>query len=140
MLRLEKNVREQAFELSDEQIRALERFSPEFRERHIETSHTGDLVAVDTFFVGTLKGVGKVYLQSVIDCYSRYAWGKLYTNKLPVTAVHVLNEDVLPFFEEALRRIEWVSMLLVRPSSSGGFACNPNSSLVWPLVLFLPGR
>jgi transposase InsO family protein len=39
-------------------------------------------------------------MQSVIDCYSRYAWGRLYTSKLPVTAVHVLNEDVLPFFEE----------------------------------------
>ena len=56
-------------------------------------------MAVDTFFVGTLKGVGKVYLQSVIDGFSRYAWGRLYTNKLPVTAVHVLNNDVLPFFE-----------------------------------------
>ncbi|MBE2889743.1 helix-turn-helix domain-containing protein, partial [Geobacter anodireducens] len=105
MLRLEKSVREQSFELSDEQIRLLERFSPEFRERHIETKHTGDLVAVDTFFVGTLKGVGKIYLQSVIDCYSRYAWGRLYTNKLPLTAVHVLNEDVLPFFEEHNARI-----------------------------------
>ncbi len=56
-------------------------------------------MAVDTFFVGTLKGVGKVYLQSVIDGFSRYAWGRLYTNKLPVTAVHVLNNDVRPFFE-----------------------------------------
>lgn len=99
LLRLERSTREQKIELSDEQIRLLERFSPEFRERHIQVRHTGDLVAVDTFFVGTLKGVGKVYLQSVIDCFSRYAWGRLYTNKLPVTAVHVLNNDVLPFFE-----------------------------------------
>ena len=36
----------------------------------------------DTFFVGTLKGVGKVYLQTVLDCFSRYAWGRLYTSKL----------------------------------------------------------
>jgi transposase InsO family protein len=50
--------------------------------------------------VGHLKGVGRVYLQSVIDCHSRYAWGRLYTSKLPLTAVHVLNEDVLPFFEQ----------------------------------------
>lgn len=57
-------------------------------------------MAVDTFFVGTLKGVGRVYMQSVLDCFSRYAWGRLYTTKLPVTAVHVLNNDVLPFFEE----------------------------------------
>lgn len=105
LLRLERTVRERSLELSDEQVRALERFSPEFRERHIEAGHSGDLVAVDTFFVGVLKGVGRVYLQSVIDCHSRYAWGRLYTSKLPVTAVHVLNEDVLPFFEEHGTRI-----------------------------------
>lgn len=100
LLRLERAVQEQHLELTDKQVRLLERFSPEFRERHIETRYTGDLVAVDTFFVGTLKGVGRVYLQSVIDCHSRYAWGRLYTSKLPVTAVHTLNEDVLPFFEK----------------------------------------
>ena len=105
LLRLEKSVREQNFELTDSQIRVLERFSPEFRERHIETKHTGDLVSVDTFMVGSLKGVGRIYLQTVIDCHSRYAWGRLYTNKMPVTAVHVLNEDVLPFFEEHDARI-----------------------------------
>ncbi|PSJ20573.1 IS481 family transposase, partial [Halomonas sp. ND22Bw] len=99
LLRLEKATREQKIELTEDQVRHLERFSPEFRERHIEVHHTGELVAVDTFFVGTLKGVGKVYLQSVIDCFSRYAWGRLYTSKLPITAVHVLNNDVLPFFE-----------------------------------------
>ena len=59
LMRLENTVREQNLALSDSQVRLLERFSPEFRERHIETRHTGDLVAVDTFFVGTLKGVGK---------------------------------------------------------------------------------
>lgn len=100
LLRLEREASKRKLTLTEDQIRLLERFSPEFRERHIETRHTGDLVAVDTFFVGTLKGVGKVYLQSVIDCYSRYAWGRLYTNKLPVTAVHVLNNDVLPTFEQ----------------------------------------
>ena len=108
LLRLERATREQKIELSDDQVRHLERFSPEFRERHIEVHHTGELVAVDTFFVGTLKGVGKVYLQSVIDCFSRYAWGRLYTNKLPVTAVHVLNNDVLPFFEAHNARINTV--------------------------------
>lgn len=100
LLRLEKTVSKQKIELSDEQVKLLERFSPEFRERHIQTNGVGDLVAVDTFMVGNLKGVGRVYLQSVIDCHSRYAWGRLYTSKLPVTAVHVLNSDVLPFFEK----------------------------------------
>lgn len=108
LLRLEKHVGNRRIELNEDQVRLLERFSPEFRERHIEARHTGDLVAVDTFFVGHLKGVGKVYLQSVIDCHSRYAWGRLYANKLPVTAVHVLNNDVLPTFEQHGARIATV--------------------------------
>ncbi|AVT77471.1 integrase, catalytic region [Rhodopseudomonas palustris] len=62
LLRLEKTTAERTIELSEEQTRLLERFSPEFRERHIEAPHTGSLVAVDTFFVSVLKGVGKVYL------------------------------------------------------------------------------
>jgi len=100
LLRLEKATAERQLSLTDEQIRLLERFSPEFRERHIEAPHTGALVAVDTFFVGMLKGVGKVYLQTAIDCFSRYAWARLYANKLPVTAVQLLNNDVLPTFEQ----------------------------------------
>lgn len=100
LLRLEKTTAERRIELSEEQVRLLERFSPEFRERHIEAPHTGALVAVDTFFVGTLKAVGKVYLQTAIDCHSRYAWGRLYANKLPMTAVQLLNNDVLPTFDE----------------------------------------
>ena len=107
-MRLEAHVAKRKITLTDEQVRLLERFSPEFRERHIETRHTGDLVAVDTFFVGHLKGVGKVYLQSAIDCHSRYAWGRLYANKLPVTAVHLLNTDVLPTFEQHKTRITTV--------------------------------
>lgn len=71
LLRLEKHVSGKKIDLTDEQTRLLERFSPEFREGHIETHHTGDLVSVDTYFVGHLKGVGKIYLQTIIDCYSR---------------------------------------------------------------------
>ena len=99
LLRLEKTTAERQLTLSDEQIRLLERFSPEYRERHIEAPHTGALVAVDTFFVGVLKGVGKVYLQTAIDCHSRHAWARLYPNKLPLTAVQLLNNDVLATFE-----------------------------------------
>ena len=106
LLRLEREQRDHTLELNDEQIRLLERFSPEFRERQIEVHHTGELVAIDTFFVGTLKGVGKVYLQTVLDCYSRFAFGRLYNSKLPLTAVHVLNNDVLPYFEQQGVRIE----------------------------------
>jgi len=108
LLRLEKTTAERKIELTEEQTRLLERFSPEFRERHIEAPHTGSLVGVDTFFVGTLKGVGKIYLQTAIDCHSRYAWARLYPNKLPVTAVHLMNNDVIPTFEQHKARIETV--------------------------------
>ena len=91
LLRLEKHYRENGQVLTDNHIRLLERFDPEFRERHIQADFTGQLVAMDTFMVGNLKGIGKVYLQTVIDCHSRHAWGHLYTSKVPVTAVHVLN-------------------------------------------------
>ena len=108
LLRLEKATAERRIELKEEQIRLLERFSPEFRERHIEAPHTGALVAVDTFFVGVLKGVGKIYLQTAIDCHSRYAFARLYPSKLPVTAVHLMNNDVLPFFEAKGAKVETV--------------------------------
>ena len=87
LLRLEETVRKRKIKLTEEQIRALERFDPEFRERHIEAHATGELVAVDTFLAGTLKGVGKVYIQTVLDCFSRHVWPRLYTSKMPVTAV-----------------------------------------------------
>ena len=65
LLRLDKTLREQTIELNDEQIRLLERFSLEFRERQIEVYYTGELVAVNTFFMGAFKGVGMMYLQTV---------------------------------------------------------------------------
>jgi len=108
LLRLKETARERKLKLTDTQIQLLERYSPEFRERHIQVEHTGQLVAVDTFFAGTLKGVGKVYLQVVLDCFSRHAWARLPTSKLPVTAVQTLNNEVLPFFEEQGCRVETI--------------------------------
>ncbi|TWB82600.1 integrase-like protein [Nitrospirillum amazonense] len=65
-------------------------------------------MAVDTFFVGVLKGVGKVYLQTAIDCHSRHTWARLYANKLPLIAVQTLNDDVLPTFEAEGATVEAV--------------------------------
>ena len=57
-------------------------------------------MAQDTFYVGTLKGVGRVYQQTVIDTYSKVGFAKLYDSKTPITAADMLNDRVLPFFEE----------------------------------------
>jgi transposase InsO family protein len=100
LLRLEQHHQQNLVQLTDNQVRLLERFDPEYRERHIEANFTGQLVAMDTFTVGSLKGVGRVYMQTVLDCFSRYAWGRLFTSKVPVTAVQTLNNFVLPFFDQ----------------------------------------
>lgn len=108
LLRLEEAHQQTLIELTEDQIRLLERFDPEYRDRHIEADFTGQLVGMDTFTVGSLKGVGRVYMQTVLDCHSRYAWGRLFTSKIPVTAVQTLNNFVLPFFEEHNVKIQTV--------------------------------
>ena len=66
----------------------------------IETAHPGYLGSQDTFYVGTLKGVGRVYQQTFVDTHSKVAFAKRYTTKTPITAADLLNDRVLPFFEE----------------------------------------
>jgi transposase InsO family protein len=98
LLRLEERASEKAIELTPEQVAMIEKANPCFRERHVESSRPGELLAQDTFYVGHLKGVGKVYLQAVVDTYGSYAFGFLHTSKLPECAVAVLHNDVLPFY------------------------------------------
>ena len=50
--------------------------------------------------IGTLKGVGRVYQQTVIDTYSKLGFAKRYTRKTPLTAADILNDRVIPFFDE----------------------------------------
>ena len=95
--------------LTEDQVRALERAKQE-KEAHgeIETEHPGYLGAQDTYYVGTLKGVGRIYQQTFIDTYSKLAMVKLYDRKHAITAADMLNDRVLPLFEEhgvALLRI-----------------------------------
>ena len=97
-LALEKANAEKAIEITPEQASFLEKLNPCFRERHVESSAPGELLSADTFFVGNLKGVGKVYLHAVVDTYGSYAFGFLHVSKQPEAAVAVLHNDVLPFY------------------------------------------
>ena len=99
LLRLEREVQDNAFVLNEAQIALLERHSVDFRCRHVEASRPGELLNQDTFYWGTLKGVGKVYVQVVVDVFCSLAFAKVYTSKMPVTAADLLYDRVLPFYE-----------------------------------------
>src|SRR5262245_19079052 len=87
--------------LTEAQVVALEKSKQE-KEAHgeIETEHPGYLGAQDTYYVGTLKGVGRIYQQTFIDTYTRVAVVKLYDRKNALVAADLLNDRVLPLFEE----------------------------------------
>jgi transposase InsO family protein len=87
--------------LTEDQVRALEKAREE-KAAHgeIETEHPGYLGSQDTYYVGNLKGVGRIYQQTFIDTYSKVAIVKLYDRKHAITAADALNDRVLPFFEE----------------------------------------
>ena len=87
--------------LTESQIQALEKKKQDDEAcGEIETAHPGYLGAQDTFYVGTLKGVGRIYQQTFIDTYAKVGFAKLYTTKTPITAADLLNDRVLPFYEE----------------------------------------
>lgn len=70
----------------------------------MESLYPGYLLCQDTLYVGTLKGVGRLYMQAVVDTYSSFAFAKLYNAKLAITAADLVYDRVLPFYEtEGLR-------------------------------------
>ncbi len=86
--------------LTEAQLAALEKAKTE-KEAHgeFDSEHPGYCGAQDTFYVGNLKGVGRVYQQTFIDTYAKVGFAKLYDRKTPITAADLLNDRVVPFFD-----------------------------------------
>tara|TARA_Y100001956_G_C4102324_1_gene178257 strand:+ start:78 stop:1211 length:1134 start_codon:yes stop_codon:yes gene_type:complete len=98
---LEVRVSQEGGVLTESQVQALERAKEEkVAKGEIETHHPGYLGSQDTYYVGNVKGVGRIYQQTYIDTYCKVAHAKLYPNKDALTAADLLNDRVLPMYEE----------------------------------------
>ena len=98
---LEAKVAEDGIILTEAQVQALEKKKLDDEAwGEIDTAHPGYLGSQDTFYVGTMKGVGRIYQQTYIDTYAKTAQAKLYKTKTPITAADMLNDKVLPYYEE----------------------------------------
>ena len=116
---LSTKVEQEGIVLDENQVAALEKAKAE-KQAHgeIETYYPGFLVAQDTYYVGYIKGVGHIYQQTVIDTYSKIGFAKLYDRKNALVAADMLNDRVVPFFEQ--HDLKLMRMLTDRGTEDGG--------------------
>jgi transposase InsO family protein len=119
--------------LTEEQITELEKLNPCLKERHIESPRPGYLLSQDTFFVGHFKGIGRVYMQAVVDTYCSLGFAKLYTSKQAITAADILNDQVIPFYQHQGIKIEHIL------TDNGSEYCGRRMDHYYQILLALHG-
>jgi len=130
--RLEKWAAENSGILTEFQVQALEEAKEE-KEAHgeIESPHSGFLLAQDTCYVGTIKGIGRIYQQTAIDTHANVGFAKVYREKTALTAADLLNDKVLPFFDGHGIRVLRVL------TDNGGELCGRKDSHPYELFLHI---
>ncbi|GFY09283.1 IS481 family transposase [Trichonephila clavipes] len=126
-LRVSNELKQQGFGsqnglvLTESQLAVLEKRKNEQEAcGEIDTAHPGYLGCQDTYYVGTFKGIGKVYTQVFMDSYSRVANAKLYTDKTALTAADLLNDRILPFLPRSQIRVPILRILTDRGTEYKG--------------------
>lgn len=130
---VEKQHADRVITLTEEQIKELEKLNPCLRERHVESPSPGYLLSQDTFFVGYFKGIGRVYMQAVIDTFCSLGFAKLYTSKQAITAADILNDRVIPFYQDQGLPIEHIL------TDNGSEYCGRTMGHYYQILLALHG-
>ncbi len=96
--KLEEKMIEEGIELNSDQLDAMIQNAGALKERHVISPYPGYLLCQDTFEVGHIKGVGRIYMQTVIDSHGSFGFAKLYTGKTQFETSDILIDKVLPYY------------------------------------------
>ena len=92
--------------MTAEEFSAWENDRRKSKHRHIEVFYPGQLVGIDLFYIGTIKGIGRIYQFTAIDCYSSFGFAAVYTAKTAENAIDFVVNHVLPYFDKTpLQRV-----------------------------------
>ena len=67
---------------------------------HISDYYPGYHIFQDTFYVGTIKSLRRIYQQTGMDAYTGFGFAKVYRDKTVVSAIDFLETKVLPVYEQ----------------------------------------
>lgn len=98
---LEKETQEGRGIMTEQALKAIRRLKRlgEASDQHVEASKPGELLSQDLYWVGFIKGVGKIYMQTAVDCSNSYGFARLCLSKLPIESVALVHERILPFYD-----------------------------------------